>query len=197
VNRIYNLAHVPDFMPRTLAILSLDDATVERLLSLRNVFEMTKKFQHVEELYALEIHDCTIEIAFETNLGDDLELAENAYEDWVDAPLGLEGEEQEQDDDIDESQRSLFDSPRPECMTMLVLSDGVKWEWYEKHDDDLCSTSILPWAVLEDERKAERCEKCGTPYSQASIDGGRCLGSDPHGRFCGTSIAAVRPEVQE
>lgn len=36
----------------------------------------------------------------------------------------------------------------------------------------------------------ECCAKCNTPYSKASIDGGRCLGYDEDG-LCGRMICAV------
>ena len=35
------------------------------------------------------------------------------------------------------------------------------------------------------------CEKCGTAFSQQSIDHGRCYGHDAEGLFCGTMVCAV------
>jgi hypothetical protein len=191
-NRIYNIAHTPDWMPQTIAVLALDDATLDRLLSLKNCFEATKQFQHAGELYALEIHDRTVDVYHTCSIavvgeGEQFEPDENGYEDWCDLPPGLEEQGFAK---VDE------DLPRVECMTLLVLADGVRWQWYEKHCDDLCSTSTIPWPVLK-EKLVERCEKCDTPFSQASIDGGRCLGSDAEGRFCGTMVVGVPVEVKE
>lgn len=175
--RLYCCAHVPDGTRHMIALVDLTDAVRAMLLSLRNVRRVVKIFRHVgDNLYALEIFDRTPTIRF----GHGREVGADAFDTWC--PVD------------DRRWRSLRRSrstdfgehPRVDCLTLLVLDDGVQWTWYEKGCSDLCTTLVLPWHVIA----GDPCEKCGTPLSRESIDGGRCLGSDADGNPCGASIAA-------
>lgn len=177
--QLYNVAHGPDWADRVLAIIELDDGLRCRLLALQNVWKTLSQFEHVKELYAIEIHDRTPDVVLAKDYDTEAPEDDGATDDWADVQGALHKSEDGGDGE----------HPRIECMTLLVLRDGVQWQWYAKHCDDLYSTAILTWARIRDD--AEECEKCGTPFSQASIDGGRCLGSDQEGRFCGSTIVAV------
>lgn len=184
-NYLYNVADGPDWAERVLAVIDLSPELKQRLLRLRNARNTLMQFEHVgKDLYAIEIFDYTPDIVFGRfykDVGEEDEDDGADIEGWVACAPGFK---------LREPEELPYETPRCEAVTILVLDDGVKWTWYEKGANDAYSTQILFWKDIDDEG-VEKCEKCGTPFSQASIDGGRCLGSDQEGRFCGTMIVGV------
>lgn len=161
--------------------LRLDEATRRRLLRLRNVWKTVRQFEHCSSLYKLEIFDQPDYVLFK-------KYHQGAFE-QIDDNEWYDGEEPRDEPG--------HERPRYAAMTLDVVEDGVWWSWYDHYSNEVCSTAILKWDQIADGHAIERCEKCGTPFSQASIDGGRCLGSDVEGRFCGTMIVGVSAEVKE
>lgn len=89
-------------------------------------------------VYCIEVFDVTPEFFFGRSCEEDPfdEDKGSGLSQWISATPRLKKDNSEH--------------PSPQSVTAVIAKEGVHWSWYEKHCDDLFTTPVLPWAVLQE-----------------------------------------------
>lgn len=90
---------------------------------------------------------------------------------------------------VTESQFILVEAETEDQAAEQALAQAIaRGRW--KLDEGSCG---VEYPYISEVLEEDACEKCGTPFSQESIDHGRCYGTYPDGSPCLTMVCAMLP----